>query len=956
MPSLFRYIFFLSILWNVKVSCAQPYQFSRQFTIENGLPSHHIYEMIQDRYGYLWIGTENGISKFDGKYFTNYSVRDGLPSNDVVSMRIDGSGMLWVNCFRQLPTYFNESIGAFEVVKDSIVVSDVNTTYKIGLTENGQVLYTNQIGHNFTFYNKKLIANYSSVKYCVIADRFTMSIKDLKMRDSSLQIELWKDKQLADSQTIQVENGYWLSFYHDTSFFLRYKQHLIKINIENDKLAICQLYTNNYFIQVAICNNRLILIDDKNLVHIFQLKDLKLIEKVQGPEGSNSVWIDSNNQCWIGTKENGLYCYTKNGSVNYFNNEEHRNFLSVFSTHKNQILAGNKFGEVLCQDKEVISKKKVSEFGWIRNMFEVQKKLYVVSDDGFYVSVKGSYHSEPIYTQPLGIKTGFAVNDSIFFFGTLAGAIFYNANTQKGTLGNSKIERVYSGSVLDTKSVCYISNGKVYIGNWTSNLHNQVPIQFGDKETPQLLTTDDHKLVWIATNFGNVYIYTPQSKLFKIAYQVTNIESINHLLHYKNNIYMASKDGLVIINYTYFKHALNYTTSIFTTADGLLSSNINQIFGSGDSLLLATDNGVCKISADIKHTSFSIQPHVQQISLDGSVVALKSDYKLSPGAHSVSIVLSGVDLTGHFKYFKYRLDPLEPWRLVERNQLNMIASKGITTLYLQAYDINNKPHHAQLQLTFDVAIPFFETIWFWSLLIASIMTFIFWFYYQQSNAKRQLVFDQQLLLEKQRQAITADLHDEIGSTLSSLQLNSAVATKQIDRDITQTKIVLEKIEKQTKNLAEKLGDMIWSMKPGKEEFLSLENRIKNYAHDILGSLEITYTLKFGQGIDEHLHDIHVRKNIVLILKEAINNAAKYSNANHIHIEVINKIKHLELHVKDDGIGFADNRIGNGLQSMRMRAEELGGSFSIRSVIQKGTEIIAKIPITSIRDIQHQKIK
>jgi signal transduction histidine kinase len=209
-----------------------------------------------------------------------------------------------------------------------------------------------------------------------------------------------------------------------------------------------------------------------------------------------------------------------------------------------------------------------------------------------------------------------------------------------------------------------------------------------------------------------------------------------------------------------------------------------------------------------------------------------------------------------------------------------------------------------------------------------------------------MLFQQQMILEKQRSKITADLHDDIGASLSSLQINSAVANQLMHKDDKeQARIVLDKIETQTHDLADKIGDIIWSMKPGKEEFMTMSSRIKNFANEILSASNIGYEIKIDPAIDTTVKDITTRKNLVLITKEAINNAVKYSNASRliVSLQLIQNV--LQLKITDNGTGFNSNEIsGNGIMNMRKRVEELNGVFEIVSNPETGTGISAQIPL------------
>jgi signal transduction histidine kinase len=229
------------------------------------------------------------------------------------------------------------------------------------------------------------------------------------------------------------------------------------------------------------------------------------------------------------------------------------------------------------------------------------------------------------------------------------------------------------------------------------------------------------------------------------------------------------------------------------------------------------------------------------------------------------------------------------------------------------------------------------------LIISAIIGLGFWGFNRRKFAKQQQEFQQQLALEKQRNKITADLHDDIGATLSSLQINSSVANQLLDKNPKEAHKVLDKIENQSQNLADKISDIIWSMKPGKEEFMVMSLRIKNFANDILGSTNINYKIQIDPNADVLIKDITTRKNIVLIIKEAINNVAKYSKASQldIKIELINN--DIKIQIIDNGIGFDINQTkGNGIGNMQKRVEESNGKIAIISSINNGTSILIEI--------------
>lgn len=285
------------------------------------------------------------------------------------------------------------------------------------------------------------------------------------------------------------------------------------------------------------------------------------------------------------------------------------------------------------------------------------------------------------------------------------------------------------------------------------------------------------------------------------------------------------------------------------------------------------------------------------------------------------------------------------WKYLPNNSLlafNSLAP-GSYTLQLGTYDKFTGKDLIQKKIRILIATPFYLQAWFFITFGIIFGGIILALYSHQKLTKQRRVFQQQLALEIQRKNITADLHDDIGASLSSLQVNSAVANQLINKDVTQAKLILHKIETQSKDLADKMGDIIWSMKPGREESMPMSSRIKNFANDILSATNIDYTIQIDKEIDALIQDITSRKNIVFITKEAINNAVKYSGASHLFIQLTKSNNKVLLTITDNGIGFNNSlAAGNGINNMYKRAKEINGTLSIIS--ESGTSINVQIPI------------
>jgi signal transduction histidine kinase len=210
---------------------------------------------------------------------------------------------------------------------------------------------------------------------------------------------------------------------------------------------------------------------------------------------------------------------------------------------------------------------------------------------------------------------------------------------------------------------------------------------------------------------------------------------------------------------------------------------------------------------------------------------------------------------------------------------------------------------------------------------------------------------QKLQIVQLQNKISQDLHDDVGSSLSSMQVYSTVAEQLMESQPAKAKEMLRKINAQSGALMENIGDIIWSMKTEKEQ-LQLNTRIKNFVADVLSAANINYVINIEEGSETIIKNITARKNILLIIKEAINNVVKYSNASHVSVSIKRIGEHICVQVADNGKGFAqtaDNIKGQGLSNMQIRTAELKGFFEISSIPGKGTTVSALLPIPIISD-------
>jgi signal transduction histidine kinase len=203
---------------------------------------------------------------------------------------------------------------------------------------------------------------------------------------------------------------------------------------------------------------------------------------------------------------------------------------------------------------------------------------------------------------------------------------------------------------------------------------------------------------------------------------------------------------------------------------------------------------------------------------------------------------------------------------------------------------------------------------------------------------------QLLKLERMRTRIATDLHDDIGSSLSQIAILSEVSRQRLGKKQDGVGESLAQIANTSRDLVDSMSDIVWAINPRRDRLGDLTQRMREFAGDVFTAREIEFSFRAPAGGLEVRIDADVRRQLYLIFKEAINNAARHSRCAQAEIELSVAQGRLLLHVRDNGCGFdpngdaATSGSGAGLASMRERARALGGEFEIISRANLGTAV------------------
>lgn len=222
-----------------------------------------------------------------------------------------------------------------------------------------------------------------------------------------------------------------------------------------------------------------------------------------------------------------------------------------------------------------------------------------------------------------------------------------------------------------------------------------------------------------------------------------------------------------------------------------------------------------------------------------------------------------------------------------------------------------------------------------SLIGLALLGVVFWAYRYYQRQKN--------IVASIRHRISQDLHDDIGASLSSLQIYGTIGALSIKEDHAKTQEMLDKINSQSREILENMSDIVWSIKSATSDGISLEAKVKNFSLELFQESQIEYHFNIQPQADKALKNMQARKNILLIIREIFNNCLKHSGASRIDLRIFLQDRFWVMEINDDGIGMdvSKEMKGNGLANIKQRCEDLNGEMKL--VGDNGTSYTFYIP-------------
>lgn len=207
--------------------------------------------------------------------------------------------------------------------------------------------------------------------------------------------------------------------------------------------------------------------------------------------------------------------------------------------------------------------------------------------------------------------------------------------------------------------------------------------------------------------------------------------------------------------------------------------------------------------------------------------------------------------------------------------------------------------------------------------------------------KRIELLEKERTLERERARISQDMHDEVGATLTEIAILSELAKKMPE----EAQKHVQQISERSAEVIDSIGEIVWALNPKNDTLDNLIAYVRRYAVKYLSLAGINCKFVSPDDIPSMDLPTEVRRNLFLVIKEALHNIVKHSEATEVSVRVICIQDRLAISIVDNGRGFVmDERLasGNGLENMKKRIADIGGVYNIESASKKGTRVSIEV--------------
>lgn len=954
------------------------------YSTRDGLPSNQVNAILQDSRGYLWVGTSDGISIFDGTSFKNYTTLDGLPNNyitDIVESK-KSPGVMWIATLGGVARY---SEGRFQTInvpprdhQNLVHIIFEDHTGGIWCATSAGVICLSEMGWSHiedSLFARNLdyvgivetrdslvwVGSPHRILVCSLPDRVVRTILlpfgpdvTLSTLVTGAEGEIWgtaSDSSLLrfspDGRFVRrrfpvglgpllfddMRGNMWVSVEgglsvvpkaafpdgHVTTYTAlnglpELSSWVGIVDREGDiwlgslRKGLSKLAQRHVFLfhapvlpysvnnSAAVCDaqDHLFLASVFNIQEIWREPDGRwmVIKHPMVPRGSQhvvmGVTIDSSGQLWVRVENGEIRCYTL----------RHRAHLPSLLIPGTTVRVGSFFPSTNVQCLLV------QPDGRLRVALEISHGSEILPILALF-DVKG----KPRVIQELTGTNGLPASSIRALFQDSDGSIWVGSyetglSVLRGGGGPSQeVQRFVLSERLPDNGVRAIFRGAdraLYIGT-----------RYGG-----LAVLRDSILSTISLKEGLL-----SSAIWGIAEDE------------KRNIWLGTSAGMQCLD----KETGTLRIIRELAGDQVHSCGVNK----GKFLWFVTSEGLTVYDYPLDETGVAPPPvYIDRVDINGQQMSGSGNVSLRHDQNTIAFGFVGISLRDeggvHFRYRMLGVDSSWSGPTDQRTVTFATLRPGSYTFQVKASNSASIESSVPASFAFVVVPPYWERWWF--VLMAAVMGAGILYGAYRYRVSRLLE------LERIRLRIAGDLHDDVGTNLSSIVVASQILQKKFPHTDSEHNHLVH-VERTALQAQEMMRDIVWVLNPSNDSLDDFLRKLKEVASRLLG--EIPYSFDTPPEPFLMRLGLEFKRNVLLIFKEALNNIVKHASAANVGICIRQDRDIISMMIQDDGTGFSPDAAattGSGLGNMRRRAEAVGGRIDIRRRGEGGTivELTAKI--------------
>ena len=943
---------------------------------ENGLPQNTVHAIAQTRDGYIWIGTEEGLARFDGVKFTVFDKRNTpeIKSNYIRSLLADRQGALWIGTAQGLVRMLNGKFTSF-TMDDGLPSETIQAIYEdrernLGVaTANGLGLLKS--GGLTTFTTKERLIS-GSIQALLedsdgalwIATPYGVGrIKDGKFTNYTVRDGLGSNSVRAIQQD---RNGLiWFgSFAGLTSFDgNRFTTYTTRDGLPNDRIISLHADRDGGLLigtAAGLCrfsNGRFTGFNAAEALSTSTI--LSLLEDLEG-------------NVWIGTESGGINLLKETKFTTYTvrNGLSSDRVKSIYEDQEGNVWIGTDGGGLnLLRNGKLTAyttRDKLASNVVLSLAGDNAGSLWVGTPDGLNHLKNGQF---TVYTAADGLATNdvrstYLDRHGNLWIGTRGGLTrmkngVFKTFTEVDGLPNDLVTTLYE----DTRGNLWVGTFGG-LGRFTNEEFTTFTTRDGlSSDAVISLHEDSDGTLWIGTNGGGLNgmkdgkftTYTTANGLLDdVVYRILEDGQNNLWLSCRKGVFSISKKELD-------EFAQGKTTSIapvaYGTADGMMT---RECSGGGDpagwkgsdgKLWFPTINGVAMIDPERLKTNSHAPPVViEEIRIDDKSFAPSERLELPPGTTRFDLYYTAPSFVAPEKVrFKYKLEGFDPdWIDSGTRRIAYYTNLRPGAYTFRVIASNNDGVWNQTGATFSLYLKpyFYQTYWFYAVCVL-VLAMLAWLLFRLRVRGIQAQFNA-VLAERTR--IAREIHDNLAQEMAGLSVQLEVIARTMPPGADAAMSSLDRARRQVRHGIAEARRYVWELRSPTLENNDLPGALAETARRLTHDTPIHAQVEVN-GTFRPLAQL-VEGNLLRIGQEAINNAVKHAHAQRIFVNLVFDVKRVQLIVRDDGRGFNYQTARNGkeghfgLVGMRERAEQIGGTLSIQSTDGSGTEVVADVPIGS----------